>query len=272
MNDQTLTQYEANELQKIRDWRDPAKAGFLAKVTHVVNRPFEIAGDAVMKIPGVEAVISTSVGGLIGLLNDGAQWSVRPEAVYSEYRGNGLAVNKREDILALGLEGVDKNIGFLAAKYKTLAAVEGAATGVAGIPGIPVDIVALVGMNLRAIGEYATYCGFDVNNQNERLYAMHVLGLASSPTDASKQAAMAQLIKIATEVAKRKTWKELERHAFVKLVQQLAKALGVRLTKAKLAQIVPATGALIGSGFNAYYTSKVCTAANFLYRERFLAE
>jgi len=37
-----------------------------------------------------------------------------------------------------------------------------------------------------------------------------------------------------------------------------------------MAQIVPVTGAVVGSGFNAYYTSKVCDAAFNLYRERFL--
>ena len=124
MHDKNPTRYEENELQKIRDWRDPAKAGIVAKVASAINKPFEMAGDAVMKIPGVEAVISTSVGGLIGLLNDGAQWSVRPEAVYSEYRGNGCDVNGREDILELNLESVDGSIGYLAAKYKALAAAE----------------------------------------------------------------------------------------------------------------------------------------------------
>ena len=82
---------------------------------------------------------------------------------------------------------------------------------------------------------------------------------------------MAQLVKIAQDVAKKKAWKDLEKHAFVKVIQAIAKSIGVRLTKAKLAQIVPVTGALVGGGFNSYFTSKVCDAAFYLYRERFLA-
>ena len=31
------------------------------------------------------------------------------------------------------------------------------------------------------------------------------------------------------------------------------------------------TGAVVGAGFNAYYTAGVCEAAYYLYRERFLA-
>jgi hypothetical protein len=46
----------------------------------------------------------------------------------------------------------------------------------------------------------------------------------------------------------------------------------MRLTKAKLAEVIPGAGAVIGGGFNAYFTAKVCDAAYFLYRERFLAE
>lgn len=63
----------------------------------------------------------------------------------------------------------------------------------------------------------------------------------------------------------------MEQHAFVQLIQQIAKALGIRLTKAKLAQILPGVGAAVGGGFNAYFTDKVCDAAYYLYRERFLA-
>lgn len=33
---------------------------------------------------------------------------------------------------------------------------------------------------------------------------------------------------------------------------------------------MPVVGAAVGAGFNAYYTSKVCDAAFYLYRERFL--
>ena len=134
-----------------------------------------------------------------------------------------------------------------------------------------IDIPALVTLNLRAIGEYATYCGFDVSTQQERLFAMNVLGLASSPSDASKTLALAQLVRIGQDVAQQKVWKQLEQHAFVILLQRIAKALGIRLTKAKLAQAVPILGGVVGAGFNAYFTSKVCDAAYFLYRERFLA-
>ena len=81
-----------------------------------------------------------------------------------------------------------------------------------------------------------------------------------------------QLTKISQEIARKATWKELNEHAFVVLINTIAKEVGEKITKAKLAQIIPAVGGVIGGGFNSYFTSKVCEAAFLLYRERFLLE
>jgi hypothetical protein len=143
----------------------------------------------------------------VGLLNDGAQFTVRHEAIFEDFRKSGHAVNSHEDIVALDLESIDRVIGWLAVKYQGAALVEGAATGAAGLAGIPADLVALVTMTLRAIGEYATHCGLDVSTQHERLFALNILGFASSPKDAAKQLAMAQLVRIAKDVAKKKRGK-----------------------------------------------------------------
>lgn len=221
---------------------------------------------------GVEWVLQKTVGGLVEVLNDTAQRSVRPKAIYFEYAKRGNDVKSSNDIFDLDLEQVDHALEWLDAKYKAAAVVEGATTGAAGLPGIPFDIVAIIGINLRAIGEYATYCGFNISAQSERLFTMNVLALASSPSDGAKQAALAQLVRIAKDVAAKKAWKEIEKHSFVNIVKKIAASLGQRLTKAKLAQIIPGISAVVGAGFNSYFTAKVCKTASFLYRERFLAE
>ena len=113
-------------------------------------------------------------------------------------------MNGHDDICKLDLESVDRVIGWLAMKYKGAASAEGAAAGAAGLPGIPVDVAALMALALRSVGEIGTHCGFDISTQHERLFALNVLGYASSPTDAAKQVAMAQLMRIATDVAKKR--------------------------------------------------------------------
>ena len=265
------SEYDKRALLEIHEWKNPT-IGWFGQVMKVINWPLDKAGDLILATPGLGDAIKLSIQGLTSICNDLAQWSVRTESIFEEFKKSGYPeIKKIGDVFDLELENVDRVVGWLAAKYKGIALVEGAGAGFVGLPGIPPDIVALITLNLRAIGEYATYYGFDVSRQDERLFAMNILGLASSPTDASKGLALAQLVRIAQDVAKKRAWKNLEQHAFVQLIQQIAKALGIRLTKAKLAQILPGVGAAVGGGFNAYFTDKVCDAAYYLYRERFLA-
>ncbi len=210
--------YERSAIKAIHTWKNPTMTRW-DQAKKLINKPLDFAGDVAMKIPGIEWVIEKAFGGFIGLLGDGAALTVRPQAILAEFKPS---VTSTEELAALDLEDVDRAIGFLAAKYKSLALAEGSAAGAAGMAGpvaggaaIATDITALLALNLRAVGEYATYCGFDISRQEERLFALNVLGFASSPTDAAKAVAMSQLVKIAKLVAQKKTWKELEKQVFV---------------------------------------------------------
>ena len=266
-----LTPYDKKALVEIHAWKNPEITWF-DKALSVINKPLDYVGDVILDNDTVGHVIKKSVNGLVSVCNDAAQWSVRSEAIFKEFRGDGHHhINSHEDISSLALEHVDKPVGWLAAKYKGIALTEGAGAGAVGMAGMVIDIPSLITLNLRAIGEYATYYGFDIERQEERLFAFNILGLSSSPTDLSKNLAMSQLIKISQDVARKKTWNELNKQAFVQVIQQISKILGIRLTKAKLAQTIPVAGAVVGGGFNVYFTNKVCDAAYYLYRERFLA-
>lgn len=265
-------EYEKRTLAEIHTWKNPEQTWF-SRTMKVINKPLDYAGDKLLETPMLGDVIKNSISGLIAVCNDAAQWSVRSESIFEEFRSDGHAhIFRHEDIASLELDKIDKTVGWLAAKYKGIALAEGAGAGAVGVAGMVVDIPTLITLNLRAIGEYATYYGFDIERQEERLFAFNILGLSSSPTDASKQLAMSQLVKISQQVASKQTWEQLNKNAFVKIIQEITKALGIRLTKAKLAQAIPIAGAAVGGGFNAYFTNKVCEAAYNLYRERFLAQ
>ncbi|WP_295945696.1 EcsC family protein [uncultured Xanthomonas sp.] len=273
-----LSEYEKRALAQIHAWKNPRQTWFDTAMAYV-NKPLEIAGHAVDRIPGFSETCSKATSGIVGLVNDLSQWSVRPDAIMEELS----AISKREitgldQIPSLDLQLVDRAIGWLDTKYEGLALLEGAAAGgtavvnpLVALAAIPVDLTALLAMNLRAIGEYGTYCGFDMSSQEERLFSLNILAFASSSTDSGKQAALSHLVKIAQDVAKKKTWEHLEKSVFVQACLSIAKAMGIKLTKAKLANVIPVAGAALGGGFNAYYTDKVCKAAFYLYRERFLA-
>jgi hypothetical protein len=55
-----------------------------------------------------------------------------------------------------------------------------------------------------------------------------------------------EVAKATVMAAQKKSWDELQRVAVVRLIQKLAEQLGIRLTKAKLAQALPVFGGLVG--------------------------
>jgi len=262
-----MSPYELDALRAIHQWKHP-DLNWLQRAAGAVNNGIEAVGEKAIGLPGIDWIVEHAVVSALRAVNEFSMRTVRTEAILRDYRGR---ISTLEQIRQLDLAQVDDAIGWLGPKYRGLAAAEGAVTGAIGLLGIPADVAGILTINLRAIGEYATYCGFDVSRPEERLYSLHTLGLATTPTNAAKLIALSQLTKIAVDVARKRAMKEIEEHVFVAIVKVICRALAIRLTRVKLAQIVPAAGAVVGGSYNQLYTSKVTRAAFMLYRERFLA-
>lgn len=266
-----LSPYDRRALAEIEAFRKPAQS----RAGRVLGRITAPAGKAMDLVTGsvVGEAVTRAIQGILSLLNDGASWSVRTEAIHSEFRAKGhLGVHSPGDIHSLELEQVDRIVGYLAAKYKALAAAEGAGVGALGGLAILGDIPLLAALALRAVNEFAAYYGFDTSLQSERIFALSVLTLASSPTVAAKQVTLAELSRASAMLSRHAAWGELQRGASVNAFKTSAEALGVRLTKGKLAQLIPVAGAVVGAGFNAWYLNEVTNTAYMLYRERFLRQ
>ena len=261
--------YEQRALAEIQAWKNPGRT-FLGDVGAIVNAPGKLLSAILFNNP-LGDLLGSAFKGIIGVLNDGASHTVSPEAVLRRYRQAGHRVQDLRHLHRLPLDALDTASAHLRSRYMAVATAEGIATGAAGGPLLAADVVALIALNLRAINETATFYGFDIQDPDEQVFATQVLLLASSPDAASKTATLSKLHQIAVAVAKRRTWRQLEGMALVPIFQEAAKALGTRLTKAKLAQVVPVAGAAIGGGYNAHFTGKVTLAARHLYRERHLA-
>lgn len=229
-----------------------------------------MATDWARKVPGVEWTIDHVVTGLLELTNEISQDSVWLGGVLRDFSEIGSDVGSLDDIRALDLEVIDRALDGLELKYKSLAGAEGAASGMAGAVGIVPDIVALVALNLRAAGEFATYCGFDITTREERLYALQILDLVAGPGDHPKHIAFEPAVRLAKKAAQKQGAQFVEQLGFNEAVERLARAIGIHLTGRKLGQVVPVAGAAVGAGLNVLYTARVCQAAFHLYRERFL--
>lgn len=261
--------YELRALDGIDAWRNPP-ASWYRSMRGQLDRAWDSATDWAKKVPGVEWAIENIVTGLLELTNEISQDSVWRDGVLRDFVRAGSTVRSLEEIRALDLSVVDRALDGLELKYQSLAGVEGAASGLAGAVGIVPDIVALVAINLRAAGEYATYCGFDVTSREERLYALQILDLVAGPGDHPKHIAFEPAVRMAKRVAQKQGIQAVEQVGFNEAVERLARAIGIHLTGRKLGQVVPVAGAAVGAGLNVLYTGKVCRAAFHLYRERFL--
>ena len=72
--------YEKRAIREIHDWKNPT-IGWIGQAMALINWPLDKAGDAIFNAPGVGNVMTAAVNGLISLLNDVANWSVRPDAI-----------------------------------------------------------------------------------------------------------------------------------------------------------------------------------------------
>ena len=267
----TPSAYERQALREIQQWKTP-KVGWLGKTVDRFNQGLRGVTDLVRKVPGVDWTIENVVSGLLRLTNEIMQDTVWRTAIYEEYRTAGHTVEGPDDIRGLDLEIIDSVVAGLDTKYRAVTTAQGAAAGFAGLPGILPDVLGLVALNLRAAGEYATYCGYDVMEPTERLYALQILHVVSLPPDAKREAALVPVSHVSHSIARHQTVQTVEQAAVSGSIRGIAKALGTRLTKVKLAQLLPMTGAFVGGGFNGYYTTRVCDTAYHLYRERLLVD
>jgi len=264
-----LTAYESQALEEIQAWKNPPETLF-SKAGRRMSESWNTVTDLVHKIPGMDWAMENVITGLLELTNEITQDSVWTDGVLRDYRGRGHMISDIRDVHAYDLEVVDQVMTGLDKKYIGLASVEGAATGAAGAAGIVPDLVALVALNLRAAGEYATYCGYDITDPAERIYALQILDHVAQPSSNTKNVTLSPAVRTAARVARQQSTQILEQVGAGNVVEALVRRLGMNLTEKKLAQMVPVTGALLGGGLNYLYTTKVCRACHFIYRERFL--
>ena len=301
----TMTPYDARAWSEIEAWRDKqverkSKSLVPVKVRERGKAFGQTAKDKFEALPGAERfeeVLLKSLEGLTDLVSRTAMSSVRDSAVLKAYRKRGHDLKALEDIRALDLSIVDKVRPKLDIAYSAASAVEGAAAGAlvaggtllataggvasggaAAAPGagtvigaMAADAAAVLAASNRVVAHTAAYYGYDVEQPEERLFALGVLSVGVA-SHASKAAAYIELNKLVQSLARNVTWKVLDKNAVTKIVKTVYARLGMNLTKRKLGQAVPIVGIVIGAGLNAKMLARVADDANQIYRERLLRE
>lgn len=153
---------------------------------------------------------------------------------------------------------------------------EGAAAGAAGLWGLAVDIPSLITLTLRTVRGIGACYGFTSESEVEREFVLGVLAAASANSVAEKTSALLLLRQIEVTLL-RNTFKAmaakaaeqtLSREAAIIALRDLARQLGINLTKRKMLQVVPIAGAAIGGAVNWKFMDDVAWAARRAYQER----
>lgn len=154
-----------------------------------------------------------------------------------------------------------------------LNASTGFAAGLTGGPGLTVDIpatLALAARNVRATG--AAY-GFDGDDVDERAFRLMVLEVATALASDARAETMGRLDKAARVLSDPAVRGAADRGVdwvMGKVVERVARQLGVSLAGRKLGQVVPVVGGFVGAAVNASFQVDVARAARFAYEKRWL--
>lgn len=215
--------------------------------------------------------ITKALRGALEAIVETADLFTRDEALLTAVRARGHTVETVADLRGVPFAVCDP-IGEKTIKAGEAAAlVEGASTGMGGLLLAAVDIPAILTINLRFISQIAHTYGYGTSSEVEREFVLNILGTAAA-TGKLRQAFLANLNRIALEVAVGTAWREIRHHSYTLLLTKVAERTGVRLAKRKIVQAVPLAGAAVCAAINLAYTRNNLVTARMVYRRRRLVE
>lgn len=182
------------------------------------------------------------------------------------------------DELQTDLERCDHLIASETSSAIKLAAAEGGVLGACGLPGMVFDLPAIMTLSMRSIYLSGLCYGVDLNLLGGKNIAFQILAMSSSNSVRDKMTSLAALRAIQVALS-RETFKQMAGKAAenvfstqgaILTARNLARQLGVNLTKRKMAQIIPLLGAGIGAAVNACYIADVCECAKRTFQEIWL--
>ena len=261
-----LSPYEKTQLAEIESWKRQEPS--------VVSKFFGIALSPVTWL--VRKLVPTAaVRGALDFSSSIAGWLtdtkdvLRDSGISSveQLRNHSLETS---DVLADGVH--NWAIG--------IATAEGGVVGAVGLPGLLLDIPAVIVLALRTIHKVGICYGFEVKSKSDKDFILAVLAESGANDMNEKVAALAALREIEVSLL-RQSWKmiaetaaasTISKEAGIIGVKSLARQLGVNLTKRKALQAIPVIGTLVGASVNGWYIKEVGWSARRAFQERWLLE
>lgn len=173
----------------------------------------------------------------------------------------GAKITTRQPALVQSLEQTEESVKRLIKNYRTTAAAEGGITGAGGILLGIADFPILLGIKLKMLFDIATLYGFDVKDYKERIYILHIFGLAFSSQEHRRNV-----------FAGMHNW-EVQKHTLPDDIAQFEwrhfqQEYRDYIDLAKMAQLIPGIGAVVGIIANYKLINQLGETAINAYRMR----
>ncbi len=261
-----LNEYEKIQIKEIEKWKneDPGV------VSQTMGKAIEPLAWLLRKL-----VPDAAIRGALYFSNTMAEWLTDTKDVLRDGE-----VAKVSDLRKKSLELSDKLADSVHNCAIGIAASEGTATGIFGLPATAVDVPVVVTLALRTIHKIGICYGYESTNDTEKKFILGIMAASSANSQSEKVAAIATLRSIETTLAK-VTWKKMaekaaesqvSKEAAILSIKSLAKQLGVNITKRKALAAIPVVGAIIGGSVNAWFLKECGWAARRAFQERWLIE
>jgi len=256
--------YEHEQLEAIREWK-AEQPGVVGRMVGVALAPVTWVAQKIIPDSAVEAAVdgASSLGSFLADTRD-----VRRAA----------GVQSVSELRAGDLEVCDRLANDVHNWAIGLAALEGTAAGAFGILSAPVDVPAIITLAMRTIHKIGVCYGFQCETEDDRRFVRGILAAAGANSMEEKLGALAALSALRGAllhqswrlIAERAAQNQISKEAALLMLRNLAKQVGINLTKRRALAAIPAIGAAVGGSINAWYVKEVGWAARRSFQERWL--
>ena len=219
-----MNKYEKEQYKAIIKWKEK-KPSVMSRLTGRALKPLSWTVERVIPPRAIQGALT------------GADWIAQGLTDTEDIKRDGK-VNQISELRHKDLQLSDKLANEVHNWANGIALAEGAATGASGLPGMAVDIPALITMCLRAIHKIGLCYGYECKTQSDKQLVYGILSVAGANNVHEKVVALANIQAIKVIIAKN-TWKKIAEKAATKTasgealvitIKNLAKQLGVNLT------------------------------------------